>query len=162
VASTVDKKLDAQLGSLPSAPPENFNAAGTVLAETNGLVNLSRSVGSVKGNDITGVWLQTLISSDRDQIKHVQIGWVREVAVFVNGTSAFVDRNLYGVTSMQKMPDGRIGLENGQFDLHLHKGLNRVQLFIDDNAGGGQAFGWGFQMRLDDLSGVHLQTVGRS
>lgn len=162
VPSIVDKKLDAPLGSLPVIAPAKLLGTRSISAESNGLINLSRAVGSVKANEITGVWLETQILSDRDQVKHVDIGWVREVAVFVNGTSAYVDRNLYGVSALQKTPDGRISLENGHFDMHLHKGSNRIQVFIDDNASGGHAFGWGLKMRFEDVSGIRLQASHRS
>lgn len=159
VMTTLDKKLDAKLGALPSVDvaASQPSTGRPVIAEPDGLVNLSREVGSSKGEDVRGAWLTTTVQSDRDQLKHVHIGWVREIAVFANGKPVFQDRNLYGVAGAQKEPDGRLGLSNGQFDLPLHKGANTVRVFIDDNFGGPQHFGWGFKMRLDDTSGVHLQ-----
>jgi len=158
VATTIDKKLDAQLGTLPS---NDLGDGGSrkwrrLVSESDGLVNLSREVGSGTAEAVSGVWLSTVLQSDRDQIKHVRLGWVREIAVFANGKQVFLDRNLYG-SAAQKEPDGRLGLENGQFDLPLHKGQNTVRVFIDDNFGANQHFGWGFKMRLDDLEGVQLQ-----
>ena len=101
--------------------------------------------------------MSTIVRSDRDQTKHVHLGWVREIAVFANGKPVFQERNLYG-SPAQKEPDGRLGLANGQFDLHLRKGDNTVRVFVDDNFGAAQHFGWGMKMRLDDISGVHFQS----
>jgi len=81
--------------------------------------------------------LSTIVRSDRDRTKHVHLGWVREIAVFANGKPVFQERNLYG-SPAQKEPDGRLGLENGQFDLPLRKGDNSVRVFVDDNFGAAQ------------------------
>jgi len=160
VTTTVDKKVDGNVGTLPSSDPGNEPSSTwrRLVSETDGLVNLSREVGSSKkGDEVSGVWLSTVVHSDRDQTKHVHLGWVREVAVFANGQPVFQERNLYG-SPAQKAPDGRLGLENGQFDLPLRKGDNTVRVFIDDNFGAAQHFGWGMKMRLDDISGIHFQS----
>ena len=160
VVTTVDKKVDGNIGTLPSSDVGNEPSWRWrhLVSETDGLVNLSREVGSSKkGDEVSGVWLSTIVHSDRDQTKHVHLGWVREVAVFANGKPVFQERNLYG-SPAQKEPDGRLGLENGQFDLPLRKGDNTVRLFVDDNFGAAQHFGWGVKMRLDDISGVHFHS----
>ena len=160
VATTVDKKVDGNIGTLPSSDlgDEPSWKWRHLVSEIDGLVNLSREVGSSKkGDEVSGVWLSTIVRSDRDQTKHVHLGWVREIAVFANGEPVFQERNLYG-SPAQKEPDGRLGLENGQFDLRLRKGENTVRVFIDDNFGAAQHFGWGMKMRLDDISGVHFQS----
>jgi len=159
VATSFDKKVNGNIGTLPSsepgdAPPQVWRH---LISEPDGLVNLSRAVGSSKkADEVSGVWLSTIMLSDREQIKHVHLGWVREIAVFANAKRVFQERNLYG-SVLQRAPDGRLGLENGQFDLPLHKGSNTVRVFVDDNFGAAQHFGWGMKMRLDDVSGVHFQ-----
>ena len=158
VATTVDKKVDGNIGTLPSSDAADATSWTWrhVVAETDGLVNLSREVGSsTKGDEVSGVWLSTIVHSDRAQTKHVHLGWVREVAVFANGQPVFQERNLYG-SPAQKAPDGRLGLENGQFDLPLRQGDNLVRVFVDDNFGAAQHFGWGMKMRLDDISGIRF------
>ena len=160
VATTVDKKVGGNVGTLPSSdlgdqPSWKWRR---LVSETDGLVNLSREVGSSnKSEEVSGVWLTTIVRSDRSQIKHVHLGWVREIAVFANGKPVFQDMNQYGSPVAQREPYGRLGLENGQFDLPLRKGDNTVRMFIDDNYGAAQHFGWGMKMRLDDMSGVHFQ-----
>lgn len=76
------------------------------------------------------------IDSDQEQKKRVSIGWIREAWVYSNGKLVFADRNLYGVPQASKAPDGRLGLENGSFDLPLHKGRNEIVIAVDDNLPG--------------------------
>jgi hypothetical protein len=120
------------------------------------LVNLTRWYGDAQtGQAIAGIWLKTTISADHDQITHVDIGWTREVWVFVNGTLAFQSKNLYGIRGASKEPGGRLSLTNGSFDLALRKGENQIVVAIDDNfAGGQQHWGWGLEMRLANTDGI--------
>lgn len=124
--------------------------------DPGGLVNLTRWYGDAQtGQAIAGIWLKTTINTDRDQIKHVDIGWTREVWVFVNGKLAFQSKNLYGIKGESKEPDGRLSLTNGSFDLPLKKGANQVAVAIDDNfAGGQQHWGWGLEMRMANTDGI--------
>jgi len=39
--------------------------------------------------------LKTTITSDKKQMKKVEIGWTRELWVFVNGKLVFADKNLF-------------------------------------------------------------------
>ena len=125
--------------------------------DPGGLVNLTRWYGEAQtGPAIVGQWLKTTIDADHDRVTHVDIGWTREVWVFVNGKLAFQSRNLYGVKGASKEPGGRLSLANGSFDLKLHKGRNRIAVAIDDNfAGGQQHWGWGLAMRLANTRGLH-------
>jgi hypothetical protein len=57
-----------------------------ISTERNGLVNLSREYGRPLPQPNRAVaWLKTTITSDRKQTKKVDIGWTRELWVFVNG-----------------------------------------------------------------------------
>jgi hypothetical protein len=134
-------------------------AAWTVTrAADKGIVDMSRLFGSSnKGSIISLGWARTMIRSDRDQIRRVSFGWLREAWVYVNGRKVFAGRNLYG-TSASRGPDGRLSLDDGSFALPLKKGRNELVVALDDNFSGGQHFGWGFDMRLDSLSGLHLGT----
>jgi hypothetical protein len=127
-----------------------------ITPDPGGLINLTRWYGDAQtGQAIAGMWLKTTINADHDQIKHVDIGWTREIWVFVNGKLAFQSKNLYGVKGASKEPDGRLSLTNGSFDLPLHKGANQVAVAIDDNfAGGQQHFGWGLEMRMVNTNGI--------
>ncbi len=156
--TAMDKSLDAEIGA--AAPysdlPPTRSAWRSVTSEPDGLVNLTREVGSAKaGSAISLVWMKTTIDSDREQQKRVSIGFIREVWVYSNGKLIYADKNLWGVPKASKSPDGRLGIENGSFLLPLHKGRNEIAIALDDNLPGNtQHFGWGMKLRLDNLHGI--------
>jgi hypothetical protein len=120
--------------------------------ERNGLVNLSREYGRpLNEPDRAVAWLTTTIRSDRRQTKKVEIGWTRELWVFVNGTLVYADKNLFDQESARKYPDGRCSLENGSFNLSLEPGENEIAVALANNF-----FGWGLMLRLADAEGVRL------
>lgn len=124
----------------------------TIRTERNGLANLSREYGRpVPGPNRAVAWLKTTIHSDTKQTKKVDIGWTRELWVFVNGKLVYADKNLFEVEGARKVPDARCSLENGAFTLPLEAGENEVAVAIANNF-----FGWGLMMRLADAEGVHL------
>lgn len=124
----------------------------TISTERNGLANLSREYGRpLSGQNRAVAWLKTTITSDRKQAKKVDIGWTRELWVFVNGRLVYADKNLFEVEGARKVPDARCSLENGAFTLPLEAGDNEVAVAIANNF-----FGWGLMLRLADPEGVHL------
>jgi hypothetical protein len=156
--SRMDAKLQENTGIDPvyaSVPAESATWK-PVLPAPGGLINLTRWYGAAQtGPSITGIWLKTTLASDHAQVKHVDIGWTREVWVFVNGKLVYANKNLYGIEGASKEPDGRLSLTNGSFDLPLRKGANHIAVALDDNFGGGaQHFGWGLEMRLADVDGI--------
>ncbi|HSY28250.1 MAG TPA: hypothetical protein VK832_12145 [Burkholderiaceae bacterium] len=156
--SRMDATLQENTGIDPvySSMPKQLASWKPIALDPGGLVNLTRWYGDAQiGPAITGIWLKTTINADHEQIKHVDIGWTREVWVFVNGKLAFQSKNLYGIKSASKEPGGRLSLTNGSFDLALQKGANQVVVAIDDNfAGGQQHWGWGLEMRLANTDGI--------
>lgn len=121
-------------------------------AERGGLVDLSRQYGLAGGRKVRAIaWLKTDLASDKAQTKHVSIGWSREIWIFVNGKQVFADKNLYQPPSARKVPDGRLSLENGSFDLPLRKGKNEIAIALANDF-----YGWGIEMRLDDIKGVKI------
>jgi hypothetical protein len=140
---------DPMYSDMPASP--EWKRIGT---ERNGLVNLSREYGRPLPEPKRAVaWLKTTITSDRQQTKKVDIGWTRELWVFVNGKLVFADKNLYEQEGARKFPDARCSLENGTFPLPLEAGDNEVAVAIANNF-----FGWGLMLRLADPEGVHLAT----
>jgi hypothetical protein len=124
----------------------------TIGTERNGLVNLSREFGQpLREPNRAVAWLKTTITSDRKQTKKVEIGWTRELWVFVNGKLVYTDKNLFELEGARKAPDGRCSLENGAFPLPLEAGDNEVAVASANNF-----FGWGLMLRLADPEGVHL------
>jgi hypothetical protein len=124
----------------------------TISTERNGLVNLSRVYGRpVPEPNRSIAWLKTTITSDGKQAKKVDIGWTRELWVFVNGKLVYADKNLFEVDGARKFPDARCSLENGSFTLPLETGDNEVAIAIANNF-----FGWGLMLHLADPEGVRL------
>jgi hypothetical protein len=123
-----------------------------ISAERNGLVNLSREYGRpVREPNRAVAWLKTTITSDRKQTKTVNIGWTRELWVFVNGKLVFADKNLFELESARKFPDGRCSLENGALTLSLEAGDNEIAVALANNF-----FGWGLMLRVADPEGLHF------
>jgi hypothetical protein len=133
---------------MPDASQE-WKAIG---AERGGLINLSREYGRpVPESDRSLAWVKTTITSDKKRSAKVDIGWTREVWVFVNGKPVFTDKNLFEVESARKFPDGRCSLENGAFSLPLEAGENEIAVATANNFAG-----WGLMLRLAEPEGVSL------
>ena len=145
--SALPNTKDPMYTEMPVASQE-WKTIGT---EPNGLVNLSREYGLPLHEPNRAVaWLKTTIASDRKQTKKVDIGWTRELWVFVNGKLVYADKNLYDPEGARKFPDGRCSLENAAFTLPLEAGDNEVAVALANNF-----FGWGLMLRLADPEGVH-------
>lgn len=150
-ASSLARGEETTFSAMPPVSP----AWQPIAAEAKGFVNLGRHHGTASGvPDL--VWLSTTLDADSAQVKHVSLGWAREVWVYVNGKQVFADRNLYYPASGRKAPLGRMALENGGFDLPLQAGANQIVLAISNDLGSQRHWGWGFQFRLDELNGVKI------
>ncbi len=146
--SALPNGKDAAYDGMPAAS-EEWKA---IRAERRGLVNISREYGKPLPDPNRAVaWLKTIVTSDRKQTKKVDIGWTRELWVFVNGKLVYAGRNMWEPESERKYPDARCSLENGSFPLSLEPGDNEVAVAIANNF-----FGWGLMLRVAELEGVHL------
>jgi hypothetical protein len=145
------KLASGQAPTYADLPPSS--AAWVPLdAERDGLVNASRVYGiPVPRPDRAVVWLKTAIHSSGAQQKHVELGWVREVFVFVNGQLVYADKNLFQPPEARKSPDGRLSLENGSLVLPLKDGDNELAIAVANDF-----YGWGIKMRLDDVKDLQL------
>ena len=120
--------------------------------ERSGLANISRVYGRpVPQPNRAVAWLKTTVTSDRKQTKKVDIGWTREVWVFVNGKLVYADKNLFEVEESRKFPDARCSLENGAATLPLEPGENEIAVALANNF-----FGWGMMLRVMDPDGIRL------
>lgn len=120
--------------------------------ERNGLVNISREYGRPLPESKRAVaWLKTTVRSDTKQTKRVEIGWTRELWVFVNGKLVFADKNLWELEDSRKFPDARCSLDNGSFTLSLEPGDNEITVAIANNF-----FGWGMMLRVADSEVVPM------
>jgi hypothetical protein len=146
--SALPNGKDPLYGEMPGSS-EAWKAIST---ERNGLVNLSREYGlPVSEPNRAVAWIKTTINSDRKQTKKVDVGWTRELWVFVNGKLVYADKNFFDSEAARKSPDGRCSLENGGFSLPLEAGDNEVAVALANNF-----FGWGLMLRLADSEGVRL------
>jgi hypothetical protein len=146
--SALPNGKDPNYSEIPSAPRE----WQPISTERRGLVNISRVYGKpLPEPNRALVWLRTTITSNKKQTKKIDIGWTRELWVFVNGKLVYADKNLFEQEGARKFPDARCSLENGSFTMPLEAGDNEVAIAIANNF-----FGWGIMMRVADLEGVHL------
>jgi hypothetical protein len=117
-------------------------------AERRALVNLTRLFGSVERGQRKLVWIKTVISSEADQEKRVDLGFSDEVWVFVNGQPLLIDKNYFGSPGM-KEPQGRCTIENTSFQLPLQKGENEILIGVTN-----YFFGWGVIARVANTDGL--------
>jgi hypothetical protein len=137
---------------LYSEMPDASQQWQPIRTERRGLVNISRVFGKPLPEPTRALaWVKTTIASDRKQAKKVEIGWTREMWVFVNGKLVYADKNFFEADEARKTPDGRCSLENASFTLPLEAGDNEVAVAIANNY-----WGWGMMLRLPDAEGVHL------
>jgi hypothetical protein len=144
-----------------SAMPVESLSWRPIDAERKGFVNIGRGNGTPQGvPDLA--WLKTNIQSERAQTRHAAIGWVRQIWVYVNGRQVFAGNNVYYPESARTPPLGRLSLGNGSFDLPLRKGPNEVDVAISDDLGHIRHWGWGYQLRLDDIQGIGFPSDNRA
>jgi hypothetical protein len=135
-----------------SEMPGSSQGWKTISAERSGLINISRVYGKPLGEQTRALtWLKTSITSDKKQTKKFNVGWTREMWVFVNGKLVFADKNLFESDEARKTPDGRCSFENGSFTLPLEAGENEISVAIANNF-----FGWGVMMRVADANGLQF------
>jgi hypothetical protein len=120
-------------------------------AERRGLINLTRLYGG--GGDRRYVWLRAKLISATEQKRKISLGFSDEVWVFLNRQPVFVDKNLYTSAHMKKDPDGRISIENAQFEMTLKAGENTLLIGVANDF-----FGWGLIARLDKMDGIQVST----
>ena len=139
-----------------------------VTAERFGLMNLNRVFAADLQAPREIVWLRTTVESDREQTRRVEMGWLGQVWVWVNGRYVTTGKNFYYPEGERREPDGRMSLENGGFALPLEKGRNEILVAMDGSVrersvGGTAAFrtryGWGMEMRFDDAAGLRLPAL---
>lgn len=129
-----------------------------IRAERFGLINLTRQFEAAPRAVGALAWLKTTIISDREQTKRVSIGWTREVRVFSDGKPVFTEKNYYyGLQSTRRPPDGLLSLDNGSFDLPLHRGVNEIAIALNNFFPGSAVHsGWGMKLQMHDLDGIKL------
>lgn len=90
------------------------------------------------------VYAQTNISSDRDQVKKLFLGYSDDVSVFLNGKILYRGRSAQGFRDPGFL--GIVNPENDAVYLPLKKGSNELMLAVSELGGG-----WGFICKLEDI-----------
>ncbi|PYF76752.1 LamG domain-containing protein [Pedobacter nutrimenti] len=123
-------------------------------AERRGLINLIRRF---KG-ELTSypkerryVWLKTTIRSLKQQHVGMQLGFNKEVYVFLNKRLIYIDKNS-AEERLQKYPGGLLDIGNTEFDLPLKEGDNEVLIGI-----AAKNYGWGIMARIKSLDYLFIQ-----
>lgn len=126
-------------------------------ADRGGLLNLNRQY--VVSEDPPAIgWLRFNVQAAQTGTRHVSLGWLGEVWVFVNGHLVTEGKNFYDPESERRDPDGRLSLDNGSFDIPLQKGNNEIAIAlyasVHDDFRPRTRFGWGLMMRFADPHGL--------
>ena len=119
--------------------------------ERRGLLNLTREFGGSESRRF--VWLRVKLVSTKEQKRKISLGFSDEVWVYLNRQPVFVDKNIYYSPGMRKKPDGRISIENSEFEVSLKQGENELLIGVANDF-----FGWGIISRLDNMEGIETTT----
>ncbi|HTN35925.1 MAG TPA: DUF3471 domain-containing protein [Arachidicoccus sp.] len=142
----IPKKVDFTYDLLPT-PETSWRV---LEAERRGLMNLTRSFGKNKARSI--IWLKVNIKSAEKQKKKMNLGFLDDVWVFLNGQILYLDKNLQG-RLMEKQPGGRCSVENTSFILPLKKGDNELLIGLANDP----YWGRGMIARMGDLDGLEIK-----
>jgi hypothetical protein len=90
------------------------------------------------------LYARTVIASDRDQVRKLEIGYSDDVSVFLNGAILWRGRSAQAFRDPRFL--GIVNPENDAVYLPLRKGRNELVLAVSELGGG-----WGFVCRLADV-----------
>jgi hypothetical protein len=128
--------------------PDSQQIWQPISAERRGLVNLTR-VYPEKDFVRRIIFLKTTVHSNQARTCQLQLGFLNEVWVFLNGHWLYVDKNYFGEPIARQR--GRISLENSTVAVPLQQGDNELMIGV-----GGGFYGWGVMARVEDLEGITL------
>ena len=90
------------------------------------------------------LYARTVVESDRDQVRKLEIGYSDDVSVFLNGAILWRGRSAQAFRDPRFL--GIVNAENDAVYLPLKKGRNELVLAVSELGGG-----WGFVCRLADV-----------
>jgi hypothetical protein len=93
------------------------------------------------------VFLKTTLHSDQERVCQIQLGFLNEVWVFLNGEWLYVDKNYFGTPIAKQR--GRISIGNSSITVPLRQGDNVLLIGV-----GGGFYGWGVMARVEELEGI--------
>lgn len=134
--------------------PKDTTAWQSIVAERHSLINLSRKF---QGPEFTSypisrryVWLKTTIHSNLKQNVKMQLGFNKEVYLFINRNLLYVDKNEAG-KSFQKFPGGLLDIANTAVVLPLKEGDNELLIGIAV-----KDYAWGIVARMESLRQIFI------
>jgi len=125
-----------------------------IAAERRGLINLIRKFKGEQTSYPTErryVWLKTTIRSLKRQHVGMQLGFNKEVYVFLNKRLIYIDKNS-AEERLQKYPGGLLDIGNTEFELPLKEGNNELLIGIAV-----KNYGWGIIARIKSLDNLFIQ-----
>lgn len=129
--------------------PDSQRVWKPVGVERRGLVNLTRMYPAQ--NFVRRiVFLKTTLYSDGARTCQLQLGFMNEVWVWLNGQWLYVDKNYYGAPIAKQR--GRISIGNSTLTVPLEKGDNLLMIGV-----GGGFYGWGVMARVEELEGITMK-----
>ncbi len=142
-----------------SQMPTNPGAWKQLDADYGGLLSLNRQY--FASDDPPAIsWLRFNVQAAQTGTRHVSLGWLGEVWVFVNGQLVTQGKNFYYPEGERRDPDGRLSLENGSFDIPLKEGKNEVAIAlfaaVHDDLRPRTRYGWGLVLRFADAHGLNF------
>jgi hypothetical protein len=129
--------------------PDSQRVWKPVGVERRGLVNLTRLY-PAKNFVRRIAFLKTTLHSDEARTCQIQLGFMTEVWVWLNGQWLYVDKNYYGTPIAKQR--GRISIDNTTLTVPLEKGDNQLMIGL-----GGGFYGWGVMARVEELEGITMK-----
>lgn len=127
-------------------------------AEPNGLVNLSRIEGPTPAPAIG--WLKINVVAAAAGTRQVDIGFARQVWIFVNGVLAYQGHNPYYPAAERLQVDGRLEPANASVPLALAQGKNEILVAVGnlwlthDGHEKASPYGWGAMLSFQNPVGL--------
>jgi len=140
----IPKNIDFSYAFLPDSQ-QVWKPVGV---ERRGLLNLTRLYPD-KDFVRRVIFLKTTVHSDQARTCQMQLGFLNEVWVFLNGEWLYVDKNYFGTPIAKQR--GRISILNSTVTIPLRQGDNVLMIGV-----GGGFYGWGVMARIEDLEGITL------
>ncbi len=138
----------------PEEPPTNLSSDmvpdgnwDSTAPDHSGRLNLARYRGFPEGANRGMVLARTIVTSERNQVKRLGIGFSDMGSVFLNGHLVYTANNSYLSRSGRYL--GVMTVDNDIISLPLKKGRNEIVVAVIENFGG-----WGLVAKWEDLEGI--------
>jgi hypothetical protein len=96
------------------------------------------------------VWLKTNIRSAAKQIAKMDLGYNKNIYVFINRKLLYIGKNEAG-HPYAKNPSGRIAISNTMIEIPVLSGDNEILIGI-----AAPLYGWGIIGRVESLNGLTI------